>query len=427
MDYLLVIENVEWYKSFNESSNEFIITESVSSDDSTILVKNLYPVIEKLLAKNDSKFRANIANFINNRHDLLFDIAPYDRIYFNQTDIDNMFKSLGITESEVQTIMKDCFFFGKPYNPQCAKEPYVMTLMMCIRYYLKNNKRKFAELTTIYLAFSGKFYSSLHGAAFPKCPPSKYKARMDYVINNMLTDKFDLKREGTVFGAISSLAKTWLDSYSPQSGVKWSLTSPKTTDDDLGKLVQQLRDRERSFIMNIAKLYYEAEDSYINYETDNLSEEEFRLTKNDAATAAMITSNTMNYITSNYVSLDICNKCKDQNVKSTEIKDIMESIFSDNENLPDIQRVINIMICDFMRNYPGTRVGSIEFVAYTIKAKPNTKDAYLIELKEIILRWLDENSPAYRKRRSRKATANSYQRSILMYLALVINRVANKS
>lgn len=427
MDYLPIIENDEWYKSFNESNQIIILTEATSNDDSNVLVKNLYPVIEKLLAKNDSKFRANIANFINNRHDLLFDIAPYDRIYFNQTDIDNMFKSLGISEPQVQDIIKDCFFYSIPYNPQCAKEPYVMTLMMCIRYYLKNNKRKFAELTTIYLAFSGKFYSSLHGAAFPKCPPSKYKARMDYVINNMLTDKFDLKREGTVFGAVSSLAKTWLDSYSPQSGVKWSLTSPKTTDDDFGKLVQQLRDRERSFIMNIAKLYYEAEDNYMNYETDNLSEEEFRLTKNDAATAAMITSNTMNFITSNYVSLEICNKCKDQNVKSTEIKDIMESIFSDNENLPDIQRVINIMICDFMRNYPGTRVGSIEFVAYTIKAKPNTKDQYLLELKEIILRWLDENSPAYRKRRSRKATANSYQRSILMYLALVINRVANKS
>ena len=426
MDYLPIIENDEWLKNNIPNNNLVFLSEAINND-SNILVSKLYPTIEKLLAKNDSKFRANIANFINNRHDLLFDIAPYDRIYFNQVDIDNMFRSLGTTEMEIQEIMKNCFFWSIPYNPQCAKEPYVMTLMMCIRYYLKNSKRKFAELTTIYLAFSGKFYSSLHGAAFPKCPPSKYKARMDYVINNMLTDKFDLKREGTVFGAISSLAKTWLDSYSPQSGVKWSLTSPKSSDDDFGKLVQQLRDRERSFIMNIAKLYYEAEDNYMNYETDNLSEEEFRLTKNDAATAAMITSNVMNYITSNYVSLEICNKCKDENVKSTEIKDIMESIFGDNENLPDIQRVINIMICDFMRNYPGTRIGSIEFVAYNTKAKPNIKDKYILELKEIILRWLDENSPAYRKRRSRKATANSYQRSVLMYLALIINKVANKS
>lgn len=390
--------------------------------DSNVIIKSLYPIIEKCLDKNDSKFRGNIAKFINDRHDLLFDIAPYDRIYFNQQDIDNMYKSLGITEKEIVDVISNCFFWDKPYNPQCAKEPYVLCLMMCIRYYLKNNKRKFAELTSIYLAFSGKFYSSLHaGAAFPKVPPSKYKTVMDFVVNNMLTDKFDLKKEGTVFGAIKSLCITWLDTYGDK--LKGNLS-----DDEIGKLIQQLRDRERSFLMNIAKLFYEAYNNknYLNYETDNLSEEAFRLTDNDAATAARITENTMNHLTSTYVSLDICNKCKDQNVKSTEIKDIIESILSDNNNLQDVRRVVNILICDFMRNYPGTKVGSIEFVSYSIKAKPNTKDIYLLELKETVLRWLDENSPQYRKRKSRLATQNSYYKSILMYFTLVINKIARK-
>ena len=390
-------------------------------DDSKVLITKLYKLVSNCLDKNDSKFRANIAKFMNDRHEQLFDIAPYDRIYFNQTDVDLLFKSLGTTEKEVATIMSECFFWDIPYNPQCAKEPYVMTLMMCIRYYLKNSKRKFAELTAIYLAFSGKFYSSLHGgAAFPKIPPSKYKTVMDYVINNMLTDKFDLKKEGSVFGAVKSLCITWMETYENQ------LLSNSTSDDDFGKLVQQLRDRERSFLMNIAKLYYEAYENknYLNYETDNLDQDAFRLTDNDAAIAARITENAMNYLTSTYVSLNICNKCKDSNVKATEIKDIIECILGDNKNLPDVRRIINIIICDFMRNYPNTKVASIEFVAYTIKAKPNTKDEYLIELKETILRWLDENSPTYRKRKSRLATQTSYYRSILMYFTLIIEKVA---
>ena len=392
-----------------------------NKDDSDVLVKKLYPVISNCLDENDSKFRGNIAKFINDRHELLFDIAPYDRIYFNQTDIDNMYKSLGITEKEVANIMQECFFWDQPYNPQCAKEPYVMTLMLSLRYYLKNSKSKFAELTTVYLAFSGKFYCSLHaGAAFPKAPPSKNRAAMDYVVNNMLTEKFDLKREGTVFGAVKSICITWLDTYHNQ------LVSNSTTDEEFGKLVQQLRDRIRSFLMNIAKLFYEAIENkyYMNYETDNLDQEAFRLTDNDAALAARLTENTINYLTSNNVSLEICNKCKDQNVKAIEIKDIMESILSDNSNLPDIRKVVNILICDFMRNYPDTKVGSIEFVSYSIKAKPNTKDKYLLDLKKTILAWLDENSPNYRKRKSRKATQISYYRSILMYIVLVINRVA---
>lgn len=395
-------------------------------EDTNIIIKELYKIVAQALQKNDTKFRANIANFINYRHELLFAIAPYDRIYYNQTDVDLMFKSLGITEENVKSIMKKCFFFNVPgYNPQCAKEPYVMTLMMCIRYYLKNNKRKYAELTSIYLAFSGKFYASLHaGAAFPTAPPSANKPVMDYVINNMLTDKYDLKREGTVFGAVQSLCITWINTY--ENSDKWSLTSDKTTDDELGKLVQQLRDRERSFLMNIAKLYYEAYNnkSYLNYETDNLDEDNFRLTNNDAATAARLTENTMSYITSNYVSLEICNKCKDENIKATEIKDIMETIIGNNDNLPSIRRVINIIICDFMVNNPKEKVGSINFVAYTMQAKPNTKVPHLIELKQTILTWLDENSPTYRKRKSRLGTQNSYYKSVLMYFTLIINKIA---
>ena len=123
----------------------------------------------------------------------------------------------------------------------------------------------------------------------------------------------------------------------------------------------------------------------------------------------------------NSVSLNICNKCKDQNVKATEIKDIMESIISNKDNLKELNRVINILICDFIRNYPDKTVGSVDFIAHSIKMKPNTKDEYIIELKDTILKWLDENSPNYRRRKNRKATAISYYKSILTYITLCIS------
>ena len=389
-------------------------------EDSNVIIKKIYPVVEAAMDKREARLRDNIAKFMNERHDLLFDIAPYDRIYFNQTDIDNIFKSLGLQEADVEKLMKEIYYYNIPYNPQCAKDTYVIVLLMCTRYYLKHNKSKFAELTTIFLAFSGKFYASLHGgAAFPTAPPSKYRTVMDFVVNNLLTDKYDLKKEGTVFGAVKSLCITWLDTYGKD------LMDDDITDDGIGKRIQQLRERERSFLMNIAKVYYGAFEnrSYLNYETDNLDEENFRLTDNDAMYAARLTMNVINYITSNYVSMDFCNKCKDANIKALELKDILETIFAYNKNLPSVKRAVNILICDFMRNYPGQKVGSIEFVSYSLKAKPNTKDPILIECKEIILSWLDENSPNYRKRKSRLATQNSYYRAVLMYLVLLINKV----
>lgn len=388
-------------------------------NDSKLIGTKLYVLVEKAAAKNDRKIQANIANYINSKHEQLYDIAPYDRIYFNQNDVDNFWNSVGLKEQEAIAILQNCFFWDISFNPGCVKEPYVMTLMMIIKYYLKKAQTKKAEITAAYLAFSGKFYVSIHsGIVFPKVSPGKYRTVMDYVVNNMLNDKYDLKREGTVFGAVMSMCKTWLAAY----GQKIKTT---TSDRELCLIVQQLRDREKQFLLNIAKLYYEAYEnrSYLNYETDSLDPDEFHITSNDAATAARITENTISYMTSHYVSIDTCNDCKDANVKATEIKDIMESILADKNNLDKMRRLINIYICDFMRNNPGKRVGSMDFVAYGLNAKPNSKDPLIIESREILTSWLDENSPNYRRRRSRQATEASYRRSLTLYILFTISKV----
>ena len=389
-----------------------------------IIIQKLYQLIENTLKTHSSKLQACISKFVNTNHKQLFDIAPYDRIYFNQTDVDNFWKAIGLNESDIISILKNTYYWDIPESSgiialRASKEPYVMTLLMCIRYYLKKSQTKQAEITSIYLAFSGKFYASIHaGVVFPAVSPSKYKTVMDYVVNNMLSDKFDLKREGTVFGAISSMCRTWLDTYGNK-------LKGNPNDKELLLIIQQLRDREKSFLKNIAKLYYEAWENrnYLNYETDSIDEDNFHLAPNDAATASRYSDNAVNYMISNYVSLDLCDKCQDVNVKANEIREIMEGILGDKNNLSKIRRIINIIICDYLRNYPGGKVGGIDFISYSLKAKPNTKDELLLELKSIILSWLDENSPNYRKRRSRKSTAASYYRCILMYFVLVINKI----
>lgn len=396
---------------------------SKKSYDSLIIVKELYPLIEKQLKVNENKFIRNIGKFFVDRHEQLFDIAPYDNIYFNQNDVDKLFDSLGLTEKEVIKIMENISYWNDPYNPKAAKEPYIQVLMCAIRYFKKKKDQKNIDVVSTYLAFSGKIYASIYSYdAFPKAYPSSHKEVMDYVINNMLTNKYILKTEGNMFNAIKATCKTWTDMYND------IFMDSQATDDDYGKLVQQLRDRIRSFLMNIAKLYYEAYEKklYLNYETDSIDPEEFHLAENDAALAARIVESTMQYMTSTTVSLDICNKSKNENVSALELKGIIEGILSDKNNLDEVRRVISIIIGDYMKNNVGKRVGTAHFIAYIIKPKPNTKDKLLNELKATIIKWLDENSPLYRKRKSRIATANNYYKSILMYFTLVICKVVNK-
>lgn len=389
--------------------------------DTSIIIKELYPIIEAQLSKPviDRKFRANIADFINSRHDQLYDIAPYTNIYFNQSDVNKLFISIGLTEADVLEVIKKCFFWNEDYRPKCAKEPYVEVLMCCIRYYLKHNETAYAELTTIYLLFSGKFYASLYSNMwkFPVNP-----SIMDFVINNMLSDKYDLKKEGTVFKAFKKLANSYITKYKPQ-------LIKDISDDQIGKLIQQLRDREKSFLRNIFVEYLKAAEnkSYLNYESDNLDPDEFRITDNDAARAARVTEAAMGILTSHAVSIDYCNMSANNKVKSIQIKSILETIIlADKQNLPKVRRVINIMICDFMSGAPGASLNSDKFISYAITAKPNTKNPLVLEMKETIIGWLNQDA-VYRKRSSTQDTANKYYQSILFYFALIIARASTKS
>jgi hypothetical protein len=387
--------------------------------DTDVIINKLYPVVEKALSSRSGRFLKNIQSFINSRHEEIFAIAPYDRIYFNANDKSNLYNAIGLKEKNIENIVKECFFWGMDYTPNAAKEPYVEMIMCCIIYYINKKQIKNAEITTIYLAFTGKFYVSLHCYFWEKFPPDR--TVMDFVINTMLSDKFDIKKEGSVFGAIRKLCSTWVDTY------KDNLTDPDITDDEMGKLIQQLRDREKSFLKNIANLYYEAYNnkSYLNYETDNLDADEFRITDNDAATAARITESTVNKITSQSVNLKICDQCKNVNVTALEIKQIIEGVLRDKGNIPKLRRSINIIICDFMSCNPKSRVGSNELIAHTMKSKPNTKSKILIELKGIICDWIEENSIRF-KTSKRQATRNNFYRSILMYLTLMICSVCNE-
>ena len=389
----------------------------------SLIYTKLYKIVANKLDTRTNQYKNAISTFFNKNNKDIYAIAPYYTIYYNESDKQALFKALDLNEKEVLDILKETFYFNIPYNPGAAKEPYVMVLMCALRYFLIKKRQKEAELTLIYLCFTGKFYASLFNSkgVFPKVAPGKYKTVMDYVVSNMLTDKFDLKKEGTVFGAIRKLCLTWLETYSD------NITSD-IDDDEIGKLIQQLRTREMNFLHNIAKKYYEAYENrnYLNADNENLDQQlgEFRLTENDSLRAARISQNTLMYLITNAVSLTLCNNCKDENIRSIEIQGIMESILGNQENNGDIHRIINILICDFIKRYPKKHINSAEFFAYSRMPKPNTQDAYLLDLKRIILGWLDENSENYRRRKGRRNTAASYYNAVLTYFILSIMKCA---
>ena len=389
----------------------------------TVINDELYKLVESKLSNSatEKKFMANIAKFMNSRSKQLNDVAPYTNIYFNSSDVSGIFNSIGLAEKDVEDILKKCFFWNQDYRPKCAKEPYVEVLACAIRYYLKNNNTKSAKIVTVYLCFSGKFYASIYSHCW------KYPAKdtiMDYVVNNMLNDKFDLRKEGTILKSIDKLATTYITKY--ESDFK----SDMDDDEYAKKIIQQLRDRVKSFLMNIFAMYKYAADNklYMNYETDSLDPDAFRITDNDSATAARLTEAAVGIMTSQRVDVGICNKVQNpkEQVRSDKIKNILESIILvDSSNIPSLKRVINILICSFYgeRKNKNATTNSVDFIEYCAKPKPNTKNPLLLEMKQTIIGWLNQDA-TYRQC-NRDATLNAYYKAIVLYFAFIIQRVSN--
>ena len=385
-----------------------------------VLVKQLYPKVANSLDRGLNRYKSCISRFIGNRNKELFDIAPCDRIYFGQTDLDDFYISLGITEVDIRKVLERTYYYHIPaFNPRAAKDEFTVAQMMAIRYFFLKKKEKELELSLIYLAFSGKFYPSIHYAMFPKVQPSEHRYVMEYVVNNELSQKYDLKSQGNVIGAIKSICKTWITSYEKRF--------KEMDDEDVVYLIQQLHNRIKSFMKNIASLYYKAyeDKEYLTYDSENHSEEGYRLVGTDSTKAQKAIEKTMTEITSSDINYKLCKMASNNDVHTEEVKSIIESIMNDKDSLVEIRELVTLIICTYFEQSKTKDIRDIDFITFSVAPKPNSKDPHILRQKEIVDNWLEDGSPAYRKRKNRLATKNSYFRSVFVYFTLLIHN-ANK-
>lgn len=383
------------------------------------IISDIYPIVEDSMKRKRGSYVSCVERFIHKNTAQLHDYAPIDRIFFTKVDTDDFFRSLQIDEKVINETIKNLYYYDSP-ELQACKDPYSLSQLMIVRYFMIKGDKKNTELACMYLAFSGKFYASCHYKWFSDFVPKREV--MDYVVNYMLSKKFDLITQKSVWGAIRNLVNTWASSYSKV------LTDNKATDDELVYLIHQLYERIYAFLRNIAKPYYDAYEKklYLNAESDNYENDaNYRVVQNNSTYATTVTERTMTYMTSTNISLARCHSAAGGGVDPYEIKAIFENILNNNATLEELRYVINILIVDFMRTHPSVKdiTNSIDFLDYSIKAKPNTKDKDILMVKNNILGWLSGSS-RYKSIKT-PATKNNYYRAILIYITLSIN-IANK-
>lgn len=384
--------------------------------DTKAILDIAYKEVENKIKSNMNSYKKYLSKFINNRSALLYSNMPSQQIYFSQTDIDEFFSSTGINPAIIKDAIQHTYYYDiANFNPRYAKDECTVAMLCLVRYFKLKNMKKELDLALINMAFSGKYYPSIWYGSFPVSAPNEHV--MEYVVTHVLTNKFDIVREGNVVGAIKSVATTWCNAY-PQKYKDFH-------DDDCVYLIQQLHNRIRSFMSNIAEIYYEYnanKDIYISYDSDDISDDNYHLADSDSFKANRAIENTMNFINSHGVDVRICKMATNDLIKMDELKSILEVLLGDNKNIPLIREYITLLIVTYYQQSKGKDVRDIEFVSFSIKAKPNTKDKYILRQKELLDQILLNNSEHFSRRRSRAATESAYYRAINAYFALIIQQ-----
>ena len=178
------------------------------------ILKDVYPIIESSMNKNMMAWKRCMSSFIQRRNEMLFDTMPCDRILYRDNDKEELYQALKITMDQIKEKMQGTYYASiLHFKPNSAKDDLTIVALCIVRYFSLKKDKKNLELANIYLAFSAKFYPLVHYEFFKTVAPSKYRHVMEYVVNNKLSQKFDLKSKGTVIGAVKSINETWVTSY----------------------------------------------------------------------------------------------------------------------------------------------------------------------------------------------------------------------
>lgn len=389
----------------------------MAKDTNTTAIKSkLYPKISTLMGKNSSKYKKVVSDIISRRANSLYDIAPFSNMFFIKSDEEAFFRAVGITEQEILEIVSQTYFYDiANFNPRSAKDAFTAMQTCIIRYFHSAKKQKELELSIIILLLSGKFYPSAFSMSFPDVDPAEYREIMTFAVNNNMSNKFDLKTTGSVFGTLRSMGDTWINSY--DSRIK------SFTDEDYVYIIQQLQTRLRSFMKNVAEVYYDCykNKDYLTYDSDNYGEDNYRIADSDSLKADRVVEKTMTRINSSKADYAACKAVSSDLCRIQEVQTIVDSIILDPEKQPEIKELIRLMVSTYFAQSKSKDVRDIDFITFSMAPKPNSKDKNIIRQKQIITKWLETSPSSFNRRKTRLDTANAYYRAVYGYFAITIH------
>lgn len=398
--------------------SDLLFTEA--SGATTIVKTYLEPFVTNTLNDpiKDKKFKKLISDFINRNMTELNKSGPINLIAVTDIDKDNFFNLFGINKKElISTISSATSKINDKANWKLIQQnPLFSLLYMTIRHYIiKKDENGIKAAITMYALAS---YPSVFSLFF------KHGAKEDvmaYTIDN-LTEKFTIKKEGTIF-------KTLI------SSITGSFTFLKkefigADDVEIVRWVTRIRNDQKSLIKKIANLYYENDKKGLRIltQTENFGDGNMiQDTLNNTGIVENTTRKVAQAMIINGVDMVRASAAaKFAQISMSDLRMYLTKMVTD-KKVDEISKFIESVLFTFLYidNYQAHQINDKVFLSFALNLfrRTNSKDNNIVTIRTLLDKWSDDLG--IHDRFKRIASQINYKKGLFMYIILCIQYYNN--
>ena len=371
----------------------------------------IYKRVEMALDKkpNQIKLKEIINKYISRNNSVLLDNYPTEHLAFTDDDRKIIYEILDVKEEELKLLIKNIKFINSAWKT--LTNPFNFALVLIIRYFEIKKEKDMTMLSVLYLSF--QMYGMLH----VRYLRFVQKETMVFTVSH-LSNKHDLKEYKTILKTIYKKAEVCHETY------KKDLIG--TDDKKIINYIISLNNRIKQWIIGIMLEYKRNKDSgnFFNITADELHDEEnYRENSNTSMDIDKIANRVSGEVSKdpvNYKIVEMSSKiCLVPTASLYQtITDVKKK--NDPSDINEfIKLIVELYISDAHRHIEN--IASNDYTNYILRLynQSNTADERLIKIKEILDKWLSENSEAYLKT-NRVATKINWRKAVFIYFALII-------
>ena len=383
--------------------------------NTTVLRDNILKGNDKIIEEHTQNIIKVISPHISDISALMATPGPEKRISFTKVNEMDFINASGIPIESVNSGINNCKLISKTFLTY--SNPFYILLSSLISYHYRNKTMngtiEVAKLYTLYLSL--RIYKVAFGTFFPNYVPNP--ETMAYTIENLESNRFNVKKYKTIFKTIIYISDTHYDNF------KDILANP--IDDNILYYISNLYGRIKQMMRLISNKYYENHEKGLKQGTDTLyskgDEDSDDYLNNVENISSLITVNSRKIYYS-FISdsvpnaLILKNVCEQTGMSFSKMMITMSKVIDSKE--PMIEELLIKMLSYFFLN-GGTTIKSSKFIndmvaCYTVS---NSADENIISMKAILEKIMNKYSVEFLKS-SHIAHKSMMRKCLFLYLVL---------